>query len=218
MLVPDNMGMCVYLKSVGVFGLLQQSDIEVDDRGIQPRPDPQIILPLVRFHSEDDVTALANRAFESLKRSGLGGANLYPVVSETFAELALNAVQHAESSIGAYGLIQFYSFAQGRRFVCVVADGGIGIRRSLERNSDLRDRVPYDWVAIELAVRERVSGTGDTTRDIGLYGISEDMRKPGRTLRIHSGQGALEINERTETRAWRTTLFPGTLGYIAIAA
>ena len=61
----------------------------------------------------------------------------------------MNAVQHSESPIGALGLIQFYEFQQGRRFVCVVADGGIGIRRSLERNPELKNRVPYDWVAIE---------------------------------------------------------------------
>lgn len=98
----------------------------------------------------------------------------------------MNAVQHAESRIGAYGLVQFYESERGQRFVCAVANGGIGIRRSLEKNPDFRFRVPYDWVAVELAMGERVSGTGDSTRGIGLYGVAEDMRKSsGRQLIIH---------------------------------
>ena len=100
----------------------------------------------------------------------------------------------------------------------MVADGGIGIRRSLERNPALRDKVPYDWVAIEMAMRERVSGTGQRTRGIGLYGIAEDMRMPGRQLIIHSGIGLVEITKKQESSARRATLFPGTLAYASLPA
>lgn len=216
LLVPENVGVCVYLKSLRLFQTLQGSGVTVDDRGIRERADPQIILPLTHFETDGQVEQLANQAIEALSASNLGSANLYPLVSEAFAELALNATQHSESLIGGYGFIQFYEFAEGKRFVCGVADGGIGIRHSLEKNPDLQSRVPYDWVAIELAVRERVSGTGDKTRGIGLYGISEDMRKAGRQLIIHSGIGMLSISEDTETQARRTTLFPGTLTYASI--
>jgi anti-sigma regulatory factor (Ser/Thr protein kinase) len=171
---------------------------------------------LTGFRQEREVDDLANQALDALSDAGLGSANLYPLVSEVFAELALNAVEHAESEIGAFGLIQFYEFQYGRRFVCAVADGGIGIRRSLERNPDLRDQVVYDWAAIELALRERVTGTGLKTRGIGLYGVAEDMRKAGRQLIIHSGIGMVEINEEMESQAKRTTLFPGTLAYASI--
>jgi len=152
------------------------------------------------------------------RRGAECSANLHPLVSEVFAELALNAVEHAESPIGAFGFVQFYEFSEGQRFVCGVADGGIGIRASLERNPTLRSRVPYDWAAIELAVRERVTGTGDQTRGIGLYGVAEDMRKPGRQLILHSGIGSLMISEDMETEAKRTSLFAGTLAYASIPA
>lgn len=92
----------------------------------------------------------------------------------------------------------------------------MGIRRSLEKNPDLRDRVHYDWDAIELAIRERISGTGDKTRGIGLYGVAEDMRGPRRQLIIHSGQGSLQISEEVESEARRSTLFPGTLAYASL--
>jgi hypothetical protein len=61
-----------------------------------------------------------------------------------------------------------------------------------------------------------VSGTGNPTRGIGLFGISEDMRKPGRQLIIHSGIGAFRINEELTSQVWRTVLFPGTLAYASI--
>jgi len=216
LLVPENVGTCVYLKSVGLFSVLQQAGVEVDDRQIWSRQDSQVIVPLTPFRQEDEVDKLANQALEALSLAGLGAANLYPLVTEIFAELALNAVQHSESAIGSFGLIQFYESDRGRRFVCTVADGGIGIRRSLERNPLLRNRVPYDWVAIELASRERISRTGDPTRGIGLYGVSEDMRKSGRELIIHSGLGALTINEEVESEAKRVSLFPGTLVFASI--
>ena len=128
----------------------------------------------------------------------------------------MNAIQHSESPIGAYGLIQFYESERGSRFVCTVADGGIGIRRSLERNPELKPRVPYDWSAIELACRERISGEGDATRGIGLFWVSEQMRRTDRQLIVHSGIGALTINEESESDAKRVTLFPGTLAFASI--
>jgi hypothetical protein len=65
-------------------------------------------------------------------------------------------------------------------------------------------------------MRERISGTGIPTRGIGLYGIAEDMRKPGRHLLIHSGIGLVKQSEELEADARRTTLFPGTLAYATI--
>ena len=216
LLVPENEGVCIYLKSLGLFETLQANGVEVDDRDIFKGPGAQIVVPLTRFDRESEAEELANRANDTLSKLGIGAANLRPLVSETFAELAMNAVQHAESGIGAYGLVQFYESERGQRFVCAVADGGIGIRRSLEKNPELSSRVPYDWVAIELAMKERVSGTGDNRRGIGLYGVAEDMRVDNRQLIIHSGIGSLQINEELESQAHRTRLFPGTLAYASI--
>ena len=197
-------------------GPKQHGHVYLPDVAWPQRRDPQIVLPLTRFRSQTDVEGIANEVLERLSTSGLGAANLHPLVSEAFAELGLNAVEHSESPIGSFGFVQFYQFAEGQRFVCGVGDGGIGIRASLSKNPEFENRIPYDWVAIELAVRERVSGTGDRTRGIGLYGIAEDMRRPGRHLIIHSGLGSLAITEQMETEARRTSLFPGTLVYASI--
>lgn len=216
LLVPSNMGVCVYLKSLGVFDALKAHGVEVDDRDIHARTDPKTILPVTHFESTGDASSITNTAFDRLQSAQLGAANLTAVVTELFSELALNAVEHSESEVGAFGCVQFVEFKKGSRFTCTVADGGIGVLASLRRSEALRSRVSYDWDALELAVRERVSGTGDAHRGIGLYGVSEDVRKPGRSLLLHSGMGSLEIKESLQSAARRTRLFPGTLAFLSI--
>jgi hypothetical protein len=211
LLVPENLGVAIYLKSVELFKMLHDAGVEVDDRGVGGRPAARLILPITSFYTESDVDKIANDASTRLTAAGVGAPNLYSVVAEVFAELAMNAVQHSKSEIGSFGLIQFYQFDAGERFVCAVADGGIGIRRSLELNPDLRSRATYDWTAIEVALEEGTSETGSTRRGIGLFGVAEDMAKPGRQLIIHSGIGLLRtlggIGETTRS----SVRFPGTL-------
>ena len=212
------MGVCIYLKSLKFFDVLKERGVEVDDRGIPLRVDPKVILPIESFQSTADAVGITNTAFDRLQSAGLGAANLTSIVTELFSELVLNAAQHSESQIGAFGCVQFSELEQSQRFACAVADGGIGVAESLRRNKKLLARVNYDWDALELAIRERVSGTGDPTRGIGLYGVSEDVRHPGRSLLLHSGLGSLEITEELESSARRARLFPGTLAFLSIPA
>jgi hypothetical protein len=155
--VPENLGVATYLKSIELFKILSENSVEVDDQGVGDQPAG--ILPIIRFSTESEVDKIANEARDRLTTAGVGAANLYSVVAEVFGELAMNAVQHSHSEIDAVGLIQFYQSDAGERFVCAVADGGIGIRRSLESNEALRGRATYDWTAIELALEEGISGT-----------------------------------------------------------
>lgn len=214
--VPESIGVARYLKAMGMFDLLKEGGVEVDDRDIAPAAQRQMAMPIQRFDSMNDVDRIANEAIESLSEHDLGAANLRPVVVEAFAELAGNAVEHAESSVGSYGMIQYYDWQQAPRFICVVADGGIGIRESLMRNPALQSRVFYDWTAIELALKERTSGTGLPTRGIGPFAVADDMRSPGRELLIHSGLGIVGQSEELETDAHRGSLFPGTLAYASV--
>ena len=216
LLVPTNLGVSIYLKSLGLFDILKHCGVEVDDRGIGEHDDQNIILPITRFETTGDAQDVTNTAFDKLQSAHLGAANLTQVVTELFGELATNAAEHSESQIGAFGCVQFRESEKGSRFICTVADGGIGVFESLCRNEALKSRVSYDWDALELAVRERVSGTGDPHRGIGLYGVSEDVRRPGGSLLLHSGIGSLEITEDLESSARRTRLFPGMLAFLSI--
>jgi hypothetical protein len=210
LLVPENLGVAIYLKSIELFKILAANGVEVNDHGVGGRPAG--ILPITSFSTESDVDKIANEARDRLTLAGLGAPNLYSLVAEVFAELGMNAVQHSQSEIGAVGLIQFYQSDSGERFVCAVADGGIGIRRALESNEALRSRAAYDWTSIELALEEGISGTGSNRRGIGLFGVAEDMAKPGRQLIIHSGIGLLGTVGGVGPGATRSAIrFPGTL-------
>ena len=216
---PEDGGVRAYLHAAGLFRALQEAGIEADDRGAPDQSATQTIVPIVRFSTETEAETIAEDAVEALMESGLASANMYALVSNAFGELAMNAVQHAESSVGSYGLIQFYNSPEASdRFVCAVADGGIGIRQSLERNPALRDSVPDDRTAIEQAIIERVTTTGSEHRGIGLtWTAQEVLENRGRFL-VHSGAGALRIRRPTNKKARQTNLFPGTLASATIAA
>ena len=216
LIVPEDVGVATYLKSTGLFATLKESGVAIDDRGIGEASTSQTIVPLSRFATEFEAEQLANRALDHLTSRESAARHLAPVVSENFAELALNVVQHSQSPIGGLGLIQFFNVRDGLRFAITIADGGIGIRKALYNNPALRDKIHYDWTAIELAARERISGTGAATRGIGLYGVAEDARRGGRRLIIHSGIGVLEISEDVRQDSRRTNPYPGTLASMSI--
>ena len=209
MYMPENHGTASYLKTIGLFDLLKSRGAEVDDRGLQGSEPSQVVLPLTCFSGVTEAESIADNVMDNLRQSNASSSNIYVLVEETFGELANNAAEHSMSEVGAVSLVQFYQGKRGRKFVCAVADGGVGVRQSLYQNPAHRSRILYDWVALEYAIRERVSGTQDKLRGIGLFGIAEDMRQPDRELFLHSGTGLLHMNESLEHRATRTKLFPG---------
>jgi hypothetical protein len=218
LLVPERMGVCMHLKATGVFEELKQRGVDVDDRDVATAKGHKSVLPLTPFATLHDAARITNEAYDRLVAANVASANVTPVVAELFSELANNAVEHSESPVGAFGWIQFVDLEQGSRFVCVVADGGIGVKQGLWKNPVHRKRVSYDWDALELSTRERVSGTGEPHKGIGLYAVAEDARQRRGSLLLHSGLGSLEISEERESKARRTRLFPGTLAYLAIPA
>jgi anti-sigma regulatory factor (Ser/Thr protein kinase) len=202
--------------ALGVGDLLRAAEVEVVDDDSAGPADGSAVLSLRTFWTVGEVETLANRAVEVLQDRGWGAANLRPVITEAFTELAVNVVEHAHSVIGGLALIRLSRPPEKPRFECAVADGGIGVRSALTKNPRLRDRVSYDWDALDLATRERISGTGDPSRGIGLFGVAEEMRKPGRRLLLHSGNGLLQIDERAQLQARRKPFFPGTLACVAV--
>lgn len=217
LLVPQNPEAASRLKAAGLFSALTEMGADVDERGVDAADESQIVLPLSIFASAPEVENLVDETIERLHERGFS-ASFGSIASNTFGELGINAVQHAESPIDAHGMVQFYNNPQhGKQFSCVVADGGIGIRESLSKNPAI-DPPSYDWTAIERALDENVSGTGSPSRGMGLFGIADATRKfPNRGLIIHSGVGMLMLgadgpSQRTLVR------FPGTLAAARISA
>lgn len=212
---PNRRAVKSYLADTGIFRLLHKEGINAEECGANIEGSPDTILPVTRFDGLREAAELTNRVEDSLYSSGLGSASVHPLVCELFSELVNNAAEHSESSIGAYGFVQFHSSGENRRFMCGVADGGIGIRQSIERNPGL-EHFGYEWSSIELATKELISGTASRTRGIGLFSVFEEMRLPGRELVIHSGKGLLDKREDSQLRIIKANTFPGTMVYFSV--
>lgn len=127
---------------------------------------------------------------DSLDNRNLGSPNIQAELVEIFSEIVNNAAEHGMSEDRAHAHVRFMPHRRGNAFDAVIVDSGAGIRATLTQNLNL-PRVETEAQAIQLAVEERVSGTGEPTRGIGLWITVSEMRKPGRKLVLHSGSGLL---------------------------
>jgi hypothetical protein len=214
--LPANNRAYSNMHTTGVAKILRDAGVALENTGpISNTSD--VVLPATRYSTIFDAENTTNIALDRLVATGHSSANIFTLVTEMFAELANNAAEHSESPIGSFGLIVYLGSGKKRRLVCAVADGGIGIKNSLTRNTDHVQKAFREWSAINHATRERVSGTGDSSRGIGLSGIESDLTRFGYEADIPSGIGIFRTRRdlsRYVGRAHR--LFPGTLGVLSI--
>ena len=209
---PERKAVADFLRELGVFAALRETGVAVDETESAPPAHSVVVLPITRFTTTDGAQDLA---MDALARWNQLPANLRVQTSETFGELANNAAEHANSLVGAFGLIQFYRNSrhppQGWSLACAVADGGVGIRGSLQRNASLRPG--SDVEAIELAMVEQNSATCDPDRGFGFTWVSAASTR----LTVHSGNGVVvegvDDEQTPPYRSERDMLFPGV--YVA---
>ncbi len=216
LIAPVRLSIANYLNDLGLFRTLKDAGVDVDYDAPPNFDRWQLVLPITQLGSISGVEELENTVIENLESHNLSSVNVHTDVAVAFAELANNAVEHAESSVSAFGLVQFYEW-DPPRFVCAVADGGIGIRSSLQKNPEYAQLALTDWNAIDYATLESVSGTQDSLRGMGLHHIVNDILPPNRELNINSGIGFLHVGGGAEpTRTSRSNLFPGTSAFINV--
>jgi hypothetical protein len=134
-----------------------------------------------------------------------GGTDLHSTLSYSLREILRNVVEHSQSD-------QLWFAAQHwpskKKVELVVADEGIGIRKSLSRNPHLT--ISDDSAAIDLALQPGVSGVafrGARQRRQGEwansgYGLFMTSRlcASGGSFILCSGEGALLLEQEQETR------------------
>lgn len=148
------------------------------------------VLPLTRFGSVNDVERLAN---DLELAASSGSIRTHVEMCGVFYELALNAVQHSESAIGCYAIVEQGVDADGRILHLLgVADCGIGIRATLIRNPDFA-YIDNDADAIVMASELHVTGTGDSSRGLGLDHVMNVVRTWQCNFVIISGSGYLNV-------------------------
>ena len=214
-LLPKDGDSALSLHDTGSLSVLQGGNVAVEYGGADISSSSSVILPLTGFDSSS-AEDLTDQLHISLSTHRQGSANLYPDVVETFSELVNNAAEHSEFEVGAFGLVQFLSSGQERRFLIAVAGGGGGIHQSLERNPKHRENYGFEWAAVRRATGELVSGTLNSNRGIGLFSTFDESHRPGRELTIHSGRGFIDLSGNSQARVVRANLFPGTLVFVSM--
>jgi hypothetical protein len=162
-------------------------------------------LPASSFTTSNEQTAAVDKIMSMilkvvpLQRKQLGA------LEWSVSEISDNVLNHSQSATG--GVIQASTISAGGRQMVefVVADAGIGIKRSLGENKDAR--------ALERAIQEGVTRNPTTNQGNGLYGTFRVSTLSKGRFELYSARASLiaegaPAGVRTNTA---TGLFPGTV-------
>jgi hypothetical protein len=130
---------------------------------------------------------------------------LYPL-HDVVSELGNNVDEHSASPVGGFMAAQTYNAGRPNEYVIVaMGDAGIGIRQHLTQQHD----VEHDADAIEMALTEYVTGTGQQGRGVGLA-LFVRFVAPRGTAVVHSGRGKAIVAAGTQMQRL-TSHVQGTL-------
>ena len=213
--LPNDARVCSYLRLAGVFDAMRDlgsfNDPQPED--VIPKQVPlRPMVPCTRFSDEREIDDLADQMEERFTTSLTGYGSLLATCHTAFSELATNVVNHADSA-GGYVLAQQYEYRSGPMVEIAVADCGIGIQKSLQKNHKYTGMLPSDTDAIELSIGEGVSSLVDNSRGYGLHHVAAEVkRENARTITIRSGLGTLELHgDGTIKKTVDQTFYPGTI-------
>ena len=167
------------------------------------------MVPCTHFNDEADIDRLEELMAEKFHTEFVGQEG---TVDTVFSEIALNVVYHADSQ-GGYVLAQEYAYHEGPVVEIAVADCGIGIQASLQKNPNNPD-TGSDIEAIQLALKEGVSRVIDAHRGFGLHHVANDVQNHYlREMTIRSGTGILDGNVISQESSSK---FSGTIVNVTI--
>lgn len=226
-LALDEGGACGFLPRAGFFDILP-ADI-VERCGLSPARLPFMrahyginpaLLEFTRIDSERTIDALLDGLITKLHRRLKYSRNEALDFARMLSELCHNVLDHNEGAAGVEGVMAMQIYGAGtKRFMeLVVADRGLGIRRTLstnERHADLSS----DTAAIMRSTEPRASRHDDFSRGTGLPLLVELARRHGGAVHIRSGAGRVYYRmDREECRPFAVPLLAGTQFSIALPA
>ncbi len=110
-------------------------------------------------------------------------------ITSSISEMISNIIDHNNNY---YGFLAMQAIQSIGKLEVSVADCGIGIQNSLQKNPIYNNSVTTDLHAIQAATTERVTSIeNDKTRGNGLYQIYRNSKQYGATLQIRSGNAAI---------------------------
>ncbi len=191
--LPADPACCEYLEAVSGFCwfLADDPNIVFEGRkssGVLDYKVRNSLLSMTRITTETEAEKLSNEILDGFQRIGGPTGELVHQISDGLQEPANNAVEHAESAIGAVCFAQARRTRRGRFAEIAVADAGIGIWASLRgRYPELTSHAK----AIEKALEDGVTRFDDTYRGRGLWETHQLSNVGDRRMTIVSGDGCV---------------------------
>jgi histidine kinase/DNA gyrase B/HSP90-like ATPase len=204
-----------------IFGHRIETNVDVATLEERRRGNPGTLQELVNFHSEEEIPDIINRISEILENKEYR-LRERAAICATLSEICANAVEHGASPFGAYAAVQAYHHIvsggrerRGEEVLIAIADGGVGVRETLSRNSKYAEFTKTDNDALRHALKMGVSGTGEIGRGGGLAVVGQISARAGGSLSLRSGAGRVTFyGERTNSRNVPT--FPGTFVRVSL--
>jgi len=149
------------------------------------------LIELCRIMSIEDVEALPERVWR-IAHPHFGTGPTAKACGTAIAAATENVLDHARSPIGALVAAQRYDRAG---LELAVVDLGLGIPTTLRANAEFGRLTDLD--AVEQAVRDGVTSTGEKGRGAGLAELISTAQRAGNsTLVIQSGYAHLTVSSR----------------------
>lgn len=212
-----------YLERMNFFRLFGERvrvNLDLSPLEERRRRDPGTLQELVSFHTEEEIPAIIQRISDILENRGYLLRERVAVCS-VLSEVCSNATEHSASPCGAFAAVQAYQHIvsgarrRGEEVLIAIADGGVGIRRTLLRNPALAEHVVTDNDALRHALEMGVSGTGEVGRGGGLTLVAQIATRSGGSLSLRSGTGRVTVYE-SRRNSRNVPDFPGTFVRVSL--
>jgi anti-sigma regulatory factor (Ser/Thr protein kinase)/anti-anti-sigma regulatory factor len=164
--------------------------------------------PVTHVRDEQAVGDAGRALIEALQEHTSLDERAANTLKSCMSEVVENVFYHAESPVDA--LVSAQAYKKKKRTELVIADTGRGIREALEASPDYKGQVDNDCSAIRLALEKNVTNTGDPFRGIGLWVVSEVIRRNEGELLVLSNEGGVRIGPEYDKNVM-DHFWPGTL-------
>lgn len=199
---PTNPNVRNYLSRMRLGEVLTDLGITHGLPVVNANPLQSELLELQKFSGQGGGEAVATLVFDKLEAVGADN-EVRQTLFEAVCEVAGNVDYHANVP---HGYVAAQTTHQGGKVSFAIADSGQGLMSSLAAFHDISD----DAEAIDLAVKEEVSGTGERGRGQGLPTVVSTSVGLNGNVHIASGN-ARNLHSRNGVNKFVTSgSFPGT--------
>lgn len=213
----DGNGACAFLPRIGFLSALDPRvmlssahSLAQLYEGESYRGNSRMIIELTRLDSDETIKNVLNHVMDVLVENLYYSSHEVCDLASIFSELCHNVPEHAGSNSNGLAAMQIYRGRYGPFMQFVVADQGVGILETLQRNPT-HSHLVDDVEAIAASLQPRTSEYLDESRGNGLAFLVERVHRLKGRLHIRSGSGKVYVRtEPDDFRRFRVAPLTGT--------